>query len=425
MSPLSPRDIQDAVVAWHNRHPIARPIDVDRVHSIGWVALPFLRPPQGVEPSMDAPTSASASVGTASPSASAGWRRWWPWPRRAPKLGSRAVFSETFIDGVSARRAAAFALRHGVSQPPMDHDNWPQRRIDVDATLAEHSVGGWPSEFWLLSAAIDIGEARSRVLVAPDGGAVLGPRQWHRGRLAAALACGMALLVAGAVLAWPDHPAPSTRPSPPPPLAASVPMEASGPASAPASAPSTPSAASAAADASSTPASEPAAAASAEADDRPASAPDIRPQLVKPLPNRRGPPPRPMLADRPDASASATDGAGRRVAPDVTAEPGAAQGAAQGAATPDQIRPGAASSGPLIALVSPSFQSQAEAEAMLVRMTEHLKVTMASQTGLKAEVMQTPEGWRAAVYPFATREEAAILNATMVARGWRTRSVTF
>ncbi|MFN7665600.1 MAG: hypothetical protein ACK5PH_12335, partial [Inhella sp.] len=129
------------------------------------------------------------------------------------------MFSETFIDGVSARSAAAFALRHGVSQPPMDHDNWPQRRIDVDATLAEHSVGGWPSEFWLLRESIVIGEARSRVLVAPPGGAVLGPRQWPRGRLAAALACGMALLVAGAVLAWPDHPAPSTRPSPPPPLA--------------------------------------------------------------------------------------------------------------------------------------------------------------------------------------------------------------
>ena len=62
---------------------------------------------------------------------------------------------------------------------------------------------------------------------------------------------------------------------------------------------------------------------------------------------------------------------------------------------------------------------------MLGRMTEHLKITMAQQSGLRGEVIETPEGWRAAVYPFATREEAAILNATMVARGWRTRSVTF
>jgi hypothetical protein len=413
LSPLSPRDIQNAVVAWHNRHPIARPIDVDRVHSIGWVALPFLRPPQGVEPSMDAPTAAIAQVGGAVPPVSAGWRRWWPPVRRAPKSASRAVFSETFIDGVSARRAAAFALRHGVSQPPMDHDNWPQRRIDVDASLAEHSVGGWPSESWLLSAAIDIGEVRCRVLVAPDGSAVLGPRQWHRGRLAAVTAGGLALLVTLVALAWPDHHAPLPSPSPATPLAASAPTSASALASAPSTAP-------AAAVPLSAPASEPADA-SAEAEDRPASAPDIRPQLVKPLPNRRGPPPPPMLADRPDTPASAPDGVGRRVTPVAAAE----AGASQGAATPEQTRPGPPSSGPLIALVSPSFQNRAEAEAMLVRMTEHLKVTMASQAGLKAEVMQSPEGWRAAVYPFATREEAAILNATMVARGWRTRSVTF
>ncbi len=97
----------------------------------------------------------------------------------------------------------------------------------------------------------------------------------------------------------------------------------------------------------------------------------------------------------------------------------------RGTDSPESLRPGASKQGPLIALVSPGLKTQAEAESMLKRMTEHLRITMAQDAGLRGEVIQSPEGWRAAVYPFATREEAAILNATMVARGWRTRSVTF
>jgi pyruvate/2-oxoglutarate dehydrogenase complex dihydrolipoamide acyltransferase (E2) component len=429
LSPLSPRDIQAAVVAWHNRHPLAQRIDADRVHSIGWVALPFLRPPTGVEPSLDGGTPAPPFAAAAP---APGWRRWWPWTRHEPG-GSRPVFSEAFIDGVSAKQAAAFALRHGLNQPPTDHEAWPQRRIAVDVDLAEQSAGGWPSEFWVLSAAIDNGDGRCRVLIAPDGLSVLGPRQWHRGRLAVAAALGALVLAGLAWVAWPSATSPSPSSAP---VAASAPHNVPASAMAPASAaePAPMAAREAAREAAAFASGAPATMPVASGEDAAASEPDIRPQLVKPLPNRRGPPPRPILADRDDRPATAP--AGAVSAPgalpdtprpsDATAPaPSPATAPYRGAATPEQIRPGLPAQGPLIALVSPGFRQRAEAEAMLVRMTEHLKATMAQQTGLRAEVVESPEGWRAAVYPFATREEAAILNATMVARGWRTRSVTF
>lgn len=442
MSPPALRDIQLAVVAWHNRQPLAARIDSSQVHSIGWVALPFLRPPQGVEPTLDAPSPAAPpAVPARSP-----WRLPVFGGRAAAGHGPRPVFSEAFIDGLSAPRAAAFALLHGISEAPaVGEDAWPQRRIDVDSDLAERSAGGWPVELWLISAAIDVGKARRRVLVAADGHAVAGPRHWRRAWIQALAVAGLATAVAAAALIWgmgsrtPD--AAPTTPS------------AAAPASAVASAATQPpipaSAASAPVDKASDAAvaSDPGVAASAGAS-APAEAspvadgsdvppPDIRPQLVKPLPNRRGPPPAPMLAQLGDrrATTKAPDGPASEAAqpqPKQRRSEGASEAATgaspapyRGAATPEQIRPGMPAQGPLIALVSPGWRTRAEAEAMLGRMTEHLKATMAQQTGLRGEVIETPEGWRAAVYPFATREEAAILNATMVARGWGTRSVSF
>lgn len=79
----------------------------------------------------------------------------------------------------------------------------------------------------------------------------------------------------------------------------------------------------------------------------------------------------------------------------------------------------------MVALVSPALLTKTDADLMLERMLTHLGQTMGKTDGLQGEVLETAEGWRAAVYPFATREEAQILNATMVARGWRTRAVNF
>ena len=76
-----------------------------------------------------------------------------------------------------------------------------------------------------------------------------------------------------------------------------------------------------------------------------------------------------------------------------------------------------------MALVSPVFNKREDAEAMLERMRTHLEQTGAP--GLDGGVFEAKPGYRAAVWPFASREEAQLINATMVARGWRTRAMDF
>jgi len=84
-----------------------------------------------------------------------------------------------------------------------------------------------------------------------------------------------------------------------------------------------------------------------------------------------------------------------------------------------------AADGPVVALVSQAYAKRADAEAMLARMREHLAQTLPPGKTLEEEIFETPQGYRAALWPFASREEAQILNATMIARGWRTRAVDF
>jgi hypothetical protein len=82
---------------------------------------------------------------------------------------------------------------------------------------------------------------------------------------------------------------------------------------------------------------------------------------------------------------------------------------------------------PVVALVGPVSANKADAEATLARMRSMLAPTQggAGSAALQAQVFQTPEGWRPAVWPFASREEAQLINATLIARGMRTRAVDF
>ena len=81
---------------------------------------------------------------------------------------------------------------------------------------------------------------------------------------------------------------------------------------------------------------------------------------------------------------------------------------------------------PVVALVGPPSANKADAEALLERLRGAVEgVQGKSNNALQATVFQTPEGWRAAVWPFASREEAQLINATLVARGMRTRAVDF
>jgi hypothetical protein len=80
----------------------------------------------------------------------------------------------------------------------------------------------------------------------------------------------------------------------------------------------------------------------------------------------------------------------------------------------------------LVALVSQPHKTKADAEAQLARMREMIGATLGGNTVPNGEVFQTKDGWRAAVWPFGSREEAQLINATLLARGIRgTRAVDF
>ena len=423
-------DIQRAVCAWHNRHPLAERIAPEAVHSVGWVALPFMRAAQAQEPSLEGSPAAApppAEVVGAPGFFRALVQRLRP-PRGPRGAGPWPVFSERFIEGLSPVRVAAFAANHAWAAPADNGSGWPQRRIEVDSERVEACHGAWPTEQWLVAAAVDCQGQRLRVLVGEARGrlAVLGTKR-HRSR-PRWMAAGLGSAVLLAAVGWMQWPARSGSDTAPPAARASGVLAGGSTASAPAAGASPPAAASAPAPAPSSAfsASAPVAAASEAASEvtsgvppeaaRPAFPPDIRPQLG---PTRSRRTPREALLGKPPLLASPE--AARAAAPAASA----ASAPYRGAADPEALRLSPAATGPLVALASPAYPSKAEAEAQLALMREHVLAVVRTGATLQGEVFETPQGWRAAVWPFGTREEAQIVNATMVARGWKTRAISF
>ncbi len=381
MNAPSLESVVEAVLAWQHRQPLAERLSAQGVHSIGLVALPFVRSADDAAPVRGLRQRLARWLGRGDPS------------------GARAAFSERFIRGLSTRQAAAFALRHGVESIE-GADDWPQRRIEVDDRAA--SAGGWPFERWLISAAIEGSSGRQRVLISLEPPLqVAGRRVLDRKRL---LLLAAALLLPLAGLGWLLRGEPRT-PTPLPTVRVSGAVQAaSAVASAAviASAPSAPAlpptlAVSAAASMSEAAASAEPLPPSTTASE---AVPDIRPRLG-PVRRRAAPASDPAIA--PPA------------APTAVSSPATAD--------PERVAPRLPSSGPVVALVSPVFAKREEAEAMLERMRAHVAQTGA--TGLDGGVFDAKPGYRAAVWPFASREEAQLINATMVARGWRTRAMDF
>lgn len=173
------------VVAWHNRHPLAQRIQPEHVSGVGAVSLPFV----------------AADEPPAKP-----WRRlpkmlWQKllWlARRSEKPASGAslkpAFSEDLIAPISAKRVAAFALRHGSPERPGVAD-LPQREVAVDEKLASGSV----VRLYLITACVEKGKGRVRVLQGSVAKAkFLGARLWDKPKRAVAAAVAV-LLVAAAV----------------------------------------------------------------------------------------------------------------------------------------------------------------------------------------------------------------------------------
>jgi len=531
--------LAEQVVEWHNRHPLAKRITIYDVHTIGVVALPFMRrggpTAPGVEPVLSEEVSPESLAQAASdettiaahpnaehldaladqepppPTAQSARTRLQKLllplraltallPMRIRRAGNPdcwPVFSEAFVPGLSARRVAAFAEEHGYATRPGD-DTWPQRVIAVDDALAAQGGGGnegggaWPMELYLKSAAIDVGNSRSRVLVGRGGlrPPIVGRRCWNWRRVALVGVLLALLLGLSAWRFWPGRAEKAAAAA----AAASAARTASGalaPASGAASAASAPaSAAVSAADAASA-ASEAASGAAASSASAVAATPapsaatstasaplvDIRPQIAMPViehthmgkPVDKAPPleaasgttPRPASAPasasgaRPGAPAAAPAAASvpSSAGPSVAAPPPtqqqipvqspapraapplmsdankmAAVGTTPGAnpaPTPDQ--PSAAVPEVTVALVGPASKDQATAEALLKRMLELINDPTAPKPSrpLTARVFKTPEGWRPAVYPFDSREQAQLVNLNLVATGLHTKAVNF
>ncbi|MGM9484623.1 hypothetical protein ACS5PN_25740 [Roseateles sp. NT4] len=405
--------LAEQIVDWHNRHPLARRIAVGDVHTIGVVALPFVRASAQadgvVEPVLTDVVSTFDELHGSPPLSrwAAALQRLKELPRRLarrPRTQWRA-FSEKFLPGLGPSQVERFALAHGFAEPPATPESKPWRVIVIDESLAS-SHGGWPFELYLMTAGIDVGSARTRVLAGRGiPSEIAGRRLWDPIRLGAAAAVVVLLVAGGAWMLWPKRAAEPVHP----------PAEA---ASAPASSPSSLMPAASAAEAASAPASGAASspqASASEATGEEGPPPDIRPRLVERSDGIKRPPI--LRSEKPAETAAEKPGEKQ------TAEPASAASKSEPAdprlsrmaQSPDKI---------VVALVGPPG-SKAEAEALLKRMQDGLKGVHSDPNTLQADVIQTPEGWRATVWPFPSREQAQLINATLVARGLKTKAVNF
>ncbi len=427
------------VVAWHNRHPLARRISASQVHAIGYVALPFTGGAPAAEPPLDAaaPPEAAPAGGTLRERAQKRARQQQE-SRKPPPPGApedvptvldlavdrkrlKADFSEDFIDPLSPREVARFALRHGLALARAPADG-PLRRVRADA-------GGATTLLFLLTAVIETGTRKSRVLIGAGGDrpAVLGRRVLGRQRVAAA---ALPLAASAAAAAWWLQPA-GTLGAPQPAVLAHA-AAASAPASAPgavhaaasgsahatphASAPATAHASAAAASAVLAAAS---AAASAPAPAGAASMPlDAEPHLGKiELPSIR-----PHFADslrkKPPPQEAAAPGAPPAAATAVAAHGPAAQPAAHA-----PVQATAPPAGNAFAVSSRLLRTRAEADQVRVAMKSLLAAI--SATGVKVDVMPEGEDFRVVGMPFPSRAAADQARALLVSRGMRVEVLAF
>jgi hypothetical protein len=535
--------LAEQVVAWHNRHPLAKRITIYDVHTIGVVALPFMRNAQAdaaarqagtrgkVEPVLTdeiSPESLAAAWDeegltiAVDPNAAhldaladqepppgqvkTNWRErlsrlaFW---RKPSGNGAKSwpVFSERFVSHLSPKRIATFAQAHGYTSQPGDA-TWPQRIVPIDEALMDSGPAGggaWPFELYLMSAAIDAGRSRSRILLGRGRQpAITGRRCLSPRRLGLVALLLLALLGAGAGLLLPSSkqakqaaPALAADPaasaaSTAAALAAAASSAAQLPASAPAEAASDADAGSAksatgaeagsatASGAMAAPSAPPAAEAAdvtAPPEEQTMQKPDIRPMFIKPIPGRSAPPlgapPKQEQTEPEELKKSDKKPEDKKTAVDLSAKPEPiqeeppkpkARSALAHASKPKLstseeanaplptaatapkesikepppsgkaiAKAAALANKPVVALVGPVSANKADAEATLARMRSMLSPSQGGAGGaaLQAQVFQTPEGWRPAVWPFASREEAQLINATLIARGMRTRAVDF
>ena len=249
------------VVAWHNRHPLARRITAAQVQSVGYVALPYLAPAMagddanGAErkkpgaapaplpaqtPAADPPPAGGAETGAdqgkslreraverAQAQPAGGTAPVIPTARAATKAPAaetakvakpaprKPAFTEDFIAPLALRRVSRWVAEHGATADRAPRDG-PVREVAVDRALAGPRTE--LQTLYALTAMVEVRGQRVRMLLGGGGsGAVIGNRLWSTPRLAAAIALlgGVAVAAVVAYVLVPAAPAPaSTAPVP-------------------------------------------------------------------------------------------------------------------------------------------------------------------------------------------------------------------
>lgn len=188
MNALQRSDVIARVVAWHNRHPLARRITPGGVQAVGVVALPFaLKVPEG-----------QAAAADLTPIFDAGW-----------------------MYRADAGRLGDWVRRHGRYPLPACTD-WPHRQIDADLPRSHRADAAGLDGRTLrhvLTAVVEIAGQRVRLLVAPVAplarAPVFGSRLPCLQRTATLAGSGAAaLVVAGGLMMRPSLPPSPARAAP-------------------------------------------------------------------------------------------------------------------------------------------------------------------------------------------------------------------
>lgn len=443
------------IVAWHNRHPLARRIGAQHVQSPGYVMLPFAAAADAasdmnatVRSSTDQPAAADSPAGAGATLRERAMARALqasadepPSPAQpgstpppaAPKFKLRPAFTEDFIPPLRPAAVAAFALKHGADEASPGKS--AVRMVKPEPGLAP----GLMRRRWLLTAQIEIDGRRTRVLAGVGvGPAVLGRRLWSLPRVA--LAVGLPLLTVWVLAMGVKgllQPSEAQQASPAASAAAMPSHAASHAASAAPAAPAAPAAlaapvAPAASAASTAPSASSAAPVQTQA--VAAAARPVAPAASQAPPNAPEPPKDvdptwgrvqlpsigPVADERRRTAAAARQANAASAAAAVVTAPAAAS-LAQTRTGPST--PAAATAGPVFALSSRVIRTKSESE----QIAEALRGLLATGDAprLQVENMRSGDDWRVVCWPFATRDQADKARALLASRGMKFQVVDF
>jgi hypothetical protein len=447
MEDLRPDSLQNVaarVVAWHNRHPLARRITAEQVQSVGYVGLPYLPSaakaaaadtPKPAAGEAEAPAGASLreraqarakqAAGEAAETSAKASRAW---------RNLKAAFTEDFIAPLSPRRVARWAARHGVplDQPPRGA---PLRQVEPDTAWAAKARE--LQTLYVLTAMVESRGKRVRMLLSPSADtAVLGKHLWSPPRLAAGAVAalgGLACIGLALALLWQQPPTPA-------PMAAGrtrlVTEESTARVEPPAGTASLPSIkppsmrAAALADAGlADPAATASAAASAATVLRTGPPVDVQPSLGRiNLPSLGLPRGDEAVAAARERRLAQQGGIASAPLPASAAvaqplPPSTTAAASAVASAPVAAAPLAPAPPPAFALSSRRLRTRAESDQTMTAIKSLL--VSAGHSSVQVEVVPAGEDWRVVGWPFGQRAQAEKARTLLASRGIRLEIVDF